>query len=241
MPDSFFAQCDRGRQRETNQDSAIATRLPDGLILVAVADGVGGARGGAVASAATIRALHTSIANAPGEAPCPRLEVGLAAANREVRRISEEDPHLHGMASTLVAAVVRGREAWVANVGDSRAYRCAGNLLEPLTEDDSWVAEQVRAGLLTEDEAERSPYRNAITRGIGVVDELDERRPRQISLAAGDVLLLCSDGLYRPLDAAAIAAVLQEAGPADAAPRLIALANEAGGPDNIGVAIFRAG
>ena len=226
-------------QRATNQDQALARRLENGCVLLAVADGVGGARGGEVASADAISAIEETLLEHLPSDPERSLRAAIAAANLRVYKRAGGDPDLAGMASTAVIAIIDGSTAWIANVGDSRAYRCHDGELEQLTEDDSWVAEQVRSGALTEEEAERSPYRNAITRAIGIVDELEIEPIVRVALDPADTLLLCSDGLYRPLDATVIAGVLQREKPEKAAQELIRLANKAGGPDNIAVAIYR--
>ena len=141
------------------------------------------------------------------------------------------------MATTLVAALVRGHSAWLASVGDSRAYLFHQGELTQRTQDHSWVAEQIRAGRLTEEEAEHSEFRNVITRAVGVADTVEPDKVGPISLPAGSLLLLCSDGLHRVVSDDEIAAVLASGTPQEMAERLIALANEAGGPDNISVAI----
>jgi PPM family protein phosphatase len=155
-----------------------------------------------------------------------------------VMHLSTGEASLSGMATTLVAVLVQGATVSIANIGDSRAYRCRQGQIEPLTVDDSWVEEQVRLGTLTRDEAERSPYRNAITRGIGIEDTISIE-VSEVALEAGDVLLLCSDGLYRMVDEETMARVLTGNSPERAAYRLVDLANEAGGIDNISVAIYK--
>jgi protein phosphatase len=237
QPQRLAARTDRGLKRSDNQDRALAQELPDGSILAAVADGVGGVGGG---EAASTQAMHTLLAQLldntdadPGEA----LERAFVSANEQVRARAAQRPELRGMATTLVAALVRGQSAWLAGVGDSRAYLFHQGELTQLTQDHSWVAEQIRAGRLTEEEAEHSEFRNVITRAVGVADTVEPDKVGPISLPAGSLLLLCSDGLHRVVGDADIATVLAAGSPQEMADRLIALANEAGGPDNISVAI----
>jgi protein phosphatase len=238
MPERMAALTDRGLKRPTNQDRVLAQELPDGSILLAVADGVGGIAGGETASAEAIQALLRELANAPSRDPTAALERAFSVANERVRAQAAERPELEGMTSTLTAALVRGSTAWVANAGDSRGYWFHKAQLQQLTMDHTWVAEQLRAGRLTDEEAKRSAFRNVITRGIGVADAVEPDIVGPATLEKGDVLLLCSDGLYRMVSDAAIARVLESGTPHSMAERLIHLANEAGGSDNISVVVF---
>lgn len=232
----FAARTDAGRRRGENQDRAVARSLPDGAVLLAVADGAGGLPAGALASETAIRAVEAALRGGPGDAPAVRLQDAIERANRAVLAAGEADPGARGLASTLVVAVVRDGTGWVANIGDSRAMLLRDGELRRLTEDDSLAGEQVRAGLLTEEQARVAPYRNIITRSLGL-----DAEPRVVvvetTLGPGDVLLLSSDGLHGVLDDAAIAALLTEGEPGAIAGRLIAAANAAGGPDNIAVAL----
>lgn len=239
MPSSYFAATDRGRQRPTNEDQALAIEVAPGSVLLAVADGVGGGPGGEVASAEAVRVLAEVVSQREGT-PGSRLLAAVQAADVAVRARATMDKHLAGMATTLVAAIIEGQRATILNVGDSRAYLYREGQVRRVTEDDSWVAEQVRAGRLTGREASRSPYRDMITRAVGMLENAHDVATTEVPLVAGDVLLLCSDGLYRAIDMDGAAAVVSTGTPESAATRLIALANEAGGPDNIAVAIYRA-
>jgi protein phosphatase len=239
MPPRFAAATDPGLRRTLNEDVALARELPAGGVLLAVADGAGGMGGGDIASAETIAAVIEVCGSFEAAAPAETLREAVARANTRVRERAASESRLAAMASTLVAAIIRDGTAWVASIGDSRAYLFANSQLEQLTEDDSWVAEQVRSGRMAAEQAARSPHRNIITRAIGAQEEALVA-PTEHVLAAGDVLLLCSDGLHGVVDDAAIAAVLAGAEPDAAAAALIALANRAGGPDNIAVAVYRA-
>jgi serine/threonine protein phosphatase PrpC len=241
MPERMVALTDRGVKRAANQDRVLAQELPDGSILLAVADGAGGVGGGEVASAEAIDALAVELPEAASAEPGAALGRAFSVANERVRARAAERPELEGMASTLVAALVRGNTAWVANAGDSRAYLFDQKRLRQLTLDHSWVAEEVRAGRLTEEEAKKSAFRSVITRGVGVSETIEPDTVGPVTLPGGSLLLLCSDGLYRVVSDSEMAGVLESGAPHDMAERLIALANEGGGPDNISVVIFRSG
>ncbi|MCA9829708.1 MAG: protein phosphatase 2C domain-containing protein [Dehalococcoidia bacterium] len=240
MPDRFFHLTDQGQRRSSNQDHAASVSLPGGYILLVVADGVGGAGGGETASDETVNAFVATMWADEIAEPEVALAKALDVANRRVRELQKTDPRLANMATTLVSALIRGDDAWVINVGDSRGYRLRDGMIEALTQDDSWIMEQVRAGAMTEEEAAKSPYQNVITRGVGVEEELMVERIVHERLSEGDVLFLCSDGLYRAVEPEVIAKTLIEKPLANkAAERLIELANEAGGPDNISIALYR--
>lgn len=232
----FAARTDTGRRRRENQDQAIARALADGSILLAVADGAGGLPAGATASSAAIQAVEAAAAGGVGDAPARFLERAVDAANRRVLAIGEADAAARGLASTLVLAVVRDGTAWIANIGDSRAMLFHDGALARLTEDDSLVAEQVRAGVLTDEQARVAPHRNIITRSLGLAADAAVEVV-QAHVGEGDVLMLSSDGLHGVLTDAEIAALLAGDDPGTIAARLIAAANDAGGPDNIAVAI----
>lgn len=240
MSERIAALTDRGLKRATNEDSVLAEELPHGSVLLAVADGVGGAAHGEIASDETVHVLHDELLKAPIDDPAEALERALAMANRRLRDLSREHSEPAGMASTLVAALVHDGAAWVANAGDSRAYLLHDGRLQQISRDHSLVAEQVRAGVLTAEEAETSEYRSVIVRGIGVDETIEPYSAGPVHLPASSVLLLCSDGLYRVVSDERIAEVLSSDAPAEMAERLIELAKRAGGPDNIAVVIMQA-
>lgn len=237
MAPQFAAATHPGVRRKVNEDQVFARELRPAGVLLAVADGAGGMGGGDVASAETIAAVTEVWERPDALPPAGVLREAVARANARVRERAASDSSLATMASTLVAAIVRDGTAWVASIGDSRAYLFANGQLVGLTEDDSWVAEQVRGGAMTVEQAARSPHRNMITRAIGAQEEAVVT-PTEHELSPGDVLLLCSDGLHGVVDEAAIAEVLAGQEPSRAAAALVELANRAGGPDNIAVAIY---
>lgn len=211
--------------------------LADGAVLLLVADGLGGEPAGDLASAETARTLQSRLAAGAPE-PAQDLAAAFLDANRRIKALAVEEPGRATMASTLTAAIVREATCWVANAGDSRAYVVDGSGIRQLTRDDSWVAERVRAGDLTEAEAEAHPYRNVVTRGVGIDRDLVVK-VEEFRLAAGDILLLCTDGLYRMLPDEVIAELAWQVHSADMLTgRLVDAANVAGGVDNIGVALY---
>jgi len=239
LPGHYAAATDLGLKRSANQDQALAMKLPNGALLLAVADGVGGASGGEVAAALAIEELAHEFSRGIGDDDIGgRLIIAFAQANRRVLATGSEFADLEGLATTLVAALIVGSKAWIANVGDSRAYLLEEWTLRTLTDDHTWTADRVRAGKMTSQEAANSPFSNVITRGIGVADAIvpDVRGP--FDLGPGSTVLLCSDGLHRPASDHEIANELLAGAPDDRAGRLIALANRHGGPDNIGVAVY---
>lgn len=229
----------RGLVRPTNQDATFARDLPGGGAALAVADGVGGYPGGERASALAIAAFAAVLDAAPAGAPASELLV--AAARDADRRVRAEQRGIEArMATTLVTAVVRDGAAWVANVGDSRAYHHGPAGLAQITADHSWVEEEIRAGRLRADDPLVESRRHLVTRVIGGGADAEADLSGPLALARGDALLLCSDGLHGYVPDEAIAAALAggTGDAAEAAERLLALALERGGIDNVAVALF---
>ncbi len=231
------ARSDRGLLRERNEDAAAALALPDGSLLLAVADGLGGHAGGAVASRTALDALVERLRARPPSDPAAGLRAAFEEANHAVRD-RQQGAHAR-MCTTLVAALVRGSRAWTANVGDSRAYLVplAGGAALRLTEDHSWVEEQVRAGLLEPDDPLTALNRYVITRAIGLREEAGTDVTGPIALPDRCVLLLSSDGLYGVLDNEEIGRVVAESAD-DYASELIDAVLERGAPDNVAVALY---
>lgn len=225
---------DTGRRRMRNED-ALVVRPP----LFAVADGMGGARAGEIAARLAAEALEggarTDVAGEDGVASL------IEEANRRIWERSLADPETAGMGTTVTAALVDAVHETVAfgHVGDSRAYRLRGDVLEQLSTDHSLVAELVESGVLTPEEAERHPQRSAITRALGT-DPAVEVAGWTVDAEVGDLFLLCSDGLSVMLGDDEIASAIHGADrdPRGAGEALIAAANAHGGEDNITVVLF---
>jgi serine/threonine protein phosphatase PrpC len=223
---------DTGRVRDHNEDRAYAHDD-----LVAVADGMGGAAAGEVAAQLAIRAVR----QLTGPIDRLRLRDALVSANTAIRSTAESDPSKSGMGTTMTAVAVENGVAQIVHVGDSRAYLWRDERLRQLTDDHSVVGEMVRRGTLTADEAQQHPHRNVITRALGAEPDVDVDSTTE-TLHEGDVLLVCSDGLYTEVDDIGIAAILATSESLDdAAHRLVDRANAAGGADNVTVVLARIG
>ncbi len=227
---------DVGSVRSVNQDCCGEFVHDSGYRLLMVADGMGGHLGGEVASQTTVDTVG-QVFERGIEDSAAFLREAFTLANKRVFEQSAADPNLHGMGTTGVALLIGpGRLAWFANVGDSRAYRSRGGRLEVLTQDHSWVHEEVRMNRLTPEEAASHPRKNVLTRSIGV-DPVVQIDVSETEIEPGDRFLLCSDGLWGEVEDADIAAVLDSQEPEKAVRALVDIANRAGGPDNITVQI----
>jgi serine/threonine protein phosphatase PrpC len=232
--DDAAYRTDTGRQRSANEDS-LFTRNP----VFVVADGMGGAQAGEVASKAAAESFDRELP--PSFAPEQILEQTIKAANRTIHEQAQSNPDLAGMGTTTTAAIVDPEAETVAigHVGDSRAYRLREGKFERLTRDHSLVEEMWRKGQLTEAQAEDHPQRSIITRALGPEPEV-EVDLQTVPALAGDVFLICSDGLTTMLDDETIARLLGRASTMQLAVRaLVDEANRAGGRDNISVIAFR--
>lgn len=230
---------DVGRVRSVNEDSCDSFLRSDGTRLLVVADGMGGHRGGAVASREALATIASTFAENPSLDPASLLVRAIESANGRVFSLARQDPELAGMGTTVVAFLLdsEGRGA-VAHVGDSRAYRLRGGRLEALTSDHSVVAEMLQRGVLTAEEAAFHPRRNEILRSVGVLPEVEVEQTA-VEVAPDDWFLLCSDGLCGVVSDAEIEGVLVRSPSPDAAvAALVALANDCGGPDNVTVQIL---
>ena len=223
---------DTGRQRQANEDSYFA-RDP----VFAVADGMGGAQAGEVASRIAAGAFEQGLDRArPAES---QLEGIAQDANREIHDLAQRDSSRAGMGTTLTAALLDENEVALGHVGDSRAYVLRGGELKRLTKDHSLVEELRRQGRLTDEEAEEHPQRSIITRALGPEPEV-RVDTMTVPAKAGDVFLLCSDGLTTMVSDDEITAILDEARSLrSAVNRLIDAANSGGGRDNITAVAFR--
>ncbi len=236
---------DPGRQRPQNED-AFAIHLDLGLLVVA--DGMGGHSGGEIASRVAVEAvaahLHEALAFQPappslGSRASALLVGAVERANQAVRTAARRMSCESDMGTTVACVLARGDRAAVAHVGDSRVYRYREHRLETLTEDHSLVAEYVRAGYLTPHLASIFPDRHIVTRSLGAEDSV-QVDTRLLEPVAGDLLLLCSDGLSGVLEEEEIGGVLGGVRELEEGARLlIARANAKGGPDNVTVVLAR--
>ena len=224
---------DAGRVRRRNEDSFVLDPP-----LFAVADGMGGAQAGEVASrlaAAAFREYHDADRLEPAE----RVEAIIQEANRRIYERARTDSEASGMGTTVTAAILTNGRVSIGHVGDSRAYRIRNGELEQLTEDHSLVADLMRSGRLTPEEADAHPQRSVITRALGTDAEVDVDTVT-VDVEPGDLFLLCSDGLTTMVPEEDILRIAQEADDLNEAARtLVRAANSGGGEDNITVVLFK--
>ena len=243
----FGARTDVGCVRESNEDSYGAA--PE-LGLFVLSDGMGGLAFGEVASRLAVETVIRLCREAKSSAQYNDSDYGVSAASRQLAsaiRAANQKIYLTAqtggtdrqMGATIVAARFAGERISLAHVGDSRAYRLRNNRLEQLTRDHSFVAEQVRQGRMTEQEAGQSGLQNVLMRALGTAPDVDIDVTEELMLD-DDTILLCSDGLTRELTDAQIAAVLDDCRDAqDAAGQLVDMAKQAGGGDNISALVLR--
>ncbi len=241
------AQSDVGCVRADNQDSVYLENPPpghhdhdDGLLAI-VADGMGGHSGGEVASRLAVTRFAAALRHAgrsvgPGEA----LTSAVVAANSAVHDRAAAQPLLHGMGTTFSAVLVRDGACYAVQIGDSRLYRLRGGIVEQLSNDHTMVGELLKAGLVSAAQAASHPDRNVLTRALGT-------QPRVVAdvwrvpggVLAGDVFLLCSDGLYDPVPIESLAGLAAAGSAAVACAALVGAARDAGGHDNISAIVIR--
>ena len=242
---SSASATDKGLRRSTNEDSV---SVREDLRLFVVADGMGGHAAGEVASQAAVEGIVAFVeatqTMSPDQTwPVPfdpeqsvnanRLRAGFHMGNRGLAAKIAASSELRGMATTAVAMLIDDGSGTLAHVGDSRAYRLRDGQLERLTRDHSWVEEQIRVGALSESAARQHPWRNIVTRALSGSQDL-EVDTTEVSLTPGDLLLLCTDGVFTVLSDGQISEVLQRETDLDSrCHALIQGANDGGGPDNV--------
>lgn len=233
------ALTDVGLKRDINQDAIL---VDHDLGLYVVADGMGGHRGGEVASAMAVETIRDYFRRHGGEKSAdPRFMIQAAYSEASAKihhKSTVEATELMGMGTTMVALLIRGKKAFIANVGDSRAYLIRHPHIWQVTEDHSLINEQVKMGAISEEEAPKIIARNVITRSVGFErDVLVDIQEREI--LPGDTFLLCSDGLSGLVKDQRLAEIVSKFNTKEAAEKCIAEAKKGGGDDNISVAIIR--
>jgi len=253
-----YGGSDIGRRRTVNEDAYLCD---DEIGLWVVADGMGGHAAGEVASRLAVESIERHISGtdprkeptipasfrspAVDEAnlpiPARRVLNAIRLANQEIVRSVRRDQSMRGMGTTVVLAYIQGKRAYIGSVGDSRAYLVRDGDIRQLTDDHTFVNEQVRSGTLTLQEARRHPARNILTRAVGSQEEIEADLIEE-DLKPGDLLLLCSDGLTNMVEDQEILETLRPDGvdPETGCHALIDLANERGGDDNITAVIVQA-
>lgn len=251
MPVKAFGHTDLGKSRKTNEDDYLYHRLRQQpeigappAHLAAVADGIGGHFGGEVASGLAIRILEDNLSRALAEPDKTRdhqqiLKACFEEVNREIFSRAAQDDRLAGMGSTMVAVLLKGGKASVANVGDCRAYIYRDGSLSQITRDHNWKEEQLRAGSMPEAEILNSPLRNLVTRSLGFEADV-EVDTFEVEMLDREYLLLCSDGLYKPLAKREIAkAFKRKKTPEKICRGLVRKAFRKGGQDNITAVVLQ--
>ena len=241
------AMTDVGRSRTTNEDAFAITDLASGKtleaagtdtaidiqergVLLALSDGMGGAQAGEVASALVLESLQRAMARDARGAIHEQLESAVQRANRNVFEEAKTE-NKHGMGATLTALFVHGDEAYIAEVGDSRAYLLRKGRLRQITRDQSLVQMLVDQGVMSPEEARSSPSKNVILQAMGLRRDVRVAIAR-LRLRRGDRFVLCSDGVSNPVSDAELQQIVTQSDPRAACQTMIALANERGGEDN---------
>jgi serine/threonine protein phosphatase PrpC len=241
------AKTDVGRARTTNEDACSVTELETGTlidaegedrtvslgqkgVLLAVSDGMGGHQAGEVASALVLESLQRELAQDAKGPLHKHLEDAVHRANRRVHNAARSADR-HGMGATLTAVFIRGTEAFIAEVGDSRGYILRNGRLRQVTRDQSMVQMLVDQGVMTSQEAKKAPGKNVILQAVGLNPDVRVAIGR-LELRRGDRLLLCSDGVTNQINDDELREILTKSPPREACETMIALANERGGDDN---------
>jgi protein phosphatase len=233
---------DVGKVREHNEDALLAVAHEGGLLLVAVADGMGGHKAGEVASGLAVDSLRTSLGRvAEGADVVAKLTGAVKQANGRIWDAAAADDDKEGMGTTLVCALVSSAGAvCIANVGDSRAYTVVDDTCRQITIDHTWVNQQVIEGQLSEREARTSPYRNLLTRSLGNIPKIEVDVFSGVQLEPGNALVLVSDGVTGYLEESDIATILRQSKTAQqAAERLVRESVRRGGADNATAVVVR--
>lgn len=236
----FCAKTDPGRARDNNEDSVV---FDEATLTAVLADGMGGYNAGEIASGMATAFIKSELSRwliEAGDGAKARevrraMEICVDNANRSIFNSANSNAHYAGMGTTLVVGVFREDKLVLGHIGDSRCYRWRAGVLEQITKDHSLLQEQIDAGLITAEQAATSSIKNLVTRALGV-DESVLMEVNEHQVQAGDIYLMCSDGLTDMIDDGAVAKIVAaEAALEQKATQLIDLANENGGRDNISV------
>ena len=237
---------DVGCQRENNEDS-LAYWEPQAEEefqrkgrLAVVADGMGGYEGGQEASRLAVETIREVYDRATAGDTRNVLVQGFEAAHARIRQYAEEHPELEGMGTTCTAFALNGNKLYFAHVGDSRLYLVRGQTISRLTRDHSYVGRLVESGVIGSEEAEHHPQRHILTAALGAGPEIVTDAPNQpVSLLPGDILVLCTDGLWSLVHEQELVDIVASHSASNACSALIRLARDRGGPDNITVQVLR--
>lgn len=241
MSVTSYSLTDIGRQRQLNQDYVFTSEVAVGPLpnLFIVADGMGGHKAGEFASKSAVETIVNEVNRSKEKNAVKVLGKAIQKANEKVRQKASMDENYQGMGTTLVLASYSGHTLCVANVGDSRLYLISDKIRQ-ITTDHSLVEEMIRMGGLDREKARSHPDKNIITRAVGVVDEVDADFFEVDDIKTGDIVLMCSDGLSNMISDTELEEIVrEETSLEDRAKKMIALANQRGGKDNITVILAR--
>ncbi len=245
MKIQYASLSDTGQVRQNNEDAfgefvpTDAAEFASRGALFIVADGMGGHRGGEIASGMAVRVIGNAYRGGTGENPTVLLTVAFDDANEQILARSVSDPSLFGMGTTCTAMILRHAQAYFAHIGDSRAYLCRDDEITQLTQDHSLVGEMVRSGIISVEDARNHPKRNVITRSLGIQEGTAVDTPHSpFSLHDGDIFLICTDGLTNYVTEDELGQILPTQDPEPACRTLVDLANQRGGRDNITVQVI---
>lgn len=241
---------DVGRKRTHNEDSYL---IDDEMQLFVVADGMGGHAGGGTASRIAVETIDRELRKAHESNSAPFAAIGplqdsllpevirnaVEQACLAIFQAAQEDARLAGMGTTVISLMIKGNQAFLAHVGDSRAYLLRGDLIQQVSEDHSLVNEQIKAGMITPEEAKHSRYKNIITRSVGFEEEV-QVDVMGLVVEPGDLFILCSDGLANMLEDKDLLDLARHSKVEDLPKKLVEVANERGGDDNITVVVVQA-
>lgn len=234
-----FSITDVGQKRDMNQDYVYTSENPVGNLpnLFVVADGMGGHKAGDFASKYTVKQLVRLIESNSETNPIKIMRQSIELANKELLRMANENSELTGMGTTLVAATIVKEYIYIANIGDSRLY-IINNVIKQITKDHSLVEEMIRLGEIAREDAKNHPDKNIITRAIGAGEDISVDF-FEMKLEKNDIILMCSDGLTNMIDDEDIWQIVKkQKTPEQKAQKLVEIANNNGGKDNIAVIII---
>ena len=239
----FASLSDRGRVRLNNEDAQgqfvpeTTSEIEEHGVVFVVADGMGGHRGGEIASRIAVRTILAFYTADSGADRSYALARAFHEANQTIIQEAVADSTLFGMGTTCTALALHAGRAFFAHVGDSRGYMLRKGKIQQVTNDHSIVGEMVRSGIISDEDARTHPKRNVITRSLGAQPDVAPETPGSIELQRGDTFLLCSDGLTAYLSDMDMSVVLATNSPEEACKKLVKMANEQGGRDNITVQV----
>ena len=232
---------DVGKAREINEDYFGSFSGSFGNLLL-VCDGMGGHKGGEIASRLAVETISNYFQNLNNSYNISEeINKSLEAAHTSIILKAKEDPELTDMGSTVVLVLIKDALAYYTSLGDSRIYKIRDGVLQQITKDNSLVQQMVDSNIITKDEAKVHPKKNVITKALGTNDELEPEIYKPFKLQSKDILILCSDGLTAHVDEEEIFQLSENNPPQEAAQKLVELANERGGTDNITVQIVAVG